>query len=84
LLAPPAVVRKSRSRGSFSKYSTRHGAQSVSISFCGNCSFDMRIANESKILRTKVEQAFHVSVSVISSEAEESLDNIFPGDAVRR
>jgi hypothetical protein len=35
-LACAAAERKFTSRGSFSKYSTRHGAQSVSNSFFGN------------------------------------------------
>src|SRR4029077_6895259 len=73
-LARPAVARKSRSRGSFSKYSTRHGAESVSISLFGNSSFYMRIATETKILRSKVERAFRFSFHVIPSEAEESLE----------
>jgi hypothetical protein len=34
----------------------------------------MRIATETKILRFKVERAFRLSVPVIPSEAEESLE----------
>src|SRR5207245_3165203 len=55
LLDRAAAVRNSMSRGSFSKYSTRHGAQSVSISFFGNSSIDFSGARESKMPLGKVE-----------------------------
>src|SRR5256885_5324 len=45
-LAWAAAERKFRSRGSFSKYSTRHGAQSISNSFLGTSSVDMSDRHE--------------------------------------
>ena len=44
----------------------------------------MRIATETKIPCFKVERAFRLSFSVIPSEVEESLDNIFSSDGFRR
>src|SRR5438067_8989227 len=48
-------MRNSMSRGSFSKYSTRHGAQSCSSSFFGNSSIEICGARESKMPTGKVE-----------------------------
>src|SRR5437762_1990220 len=65
-LACAASERKFRSRGSFSKYSTRQGAQSVSNSFFGNSS--MRIS-QSVLLQGKLQasHSWRVNLSVAKS-----------------
>src|ERR1035437_3652163 len=57
LLAVAASERKFELRVSFSKYSTRQGHQSVSISDLGN-SFAIAVGCETKFPTGKVEQAF--------------------------
>src|SRR5947207_10832071 len=56
LLARAAASRKFRSRGSFSKYSTRHGAQSVSNSLFGNSSVAMIAAYLKQLSRQDATQ----------------------------
>src|SRR5207247_8660873 len=60
-LACAASERKFRSRGSFSKYSTRQGAQSVSNSFFGNSS--MRIS-QSVLLQGKLPTSHSSTVNL--------------------
>src|SRR5437773_5670069 len=69
-LACAASERKLRLRGSFSKYSTRHGAQSVSNSFFGNSSIGI---SESLLLQGKLPASLSTRVVLSVAKSSEHL-----------